>query len=306
MELFKKSAGAVRQVILSCNNLSDDELVTKLRSCFSHTPTMNEAREELCNMWQMEHESVSVYMYRWGRALYRSSGIRPDEERHPHVIKDFISSLKKNIRNKIANRWAEMWHPPNTVERAFELANDVEKQLQVANSFKLDFPTYPSRVLNKMSAEESSGDEHEVNEITRNKRWVSNPGSYNRKHSNANNNSRNSNFRLQQQWPHETKQTKQWTQKPKDSKITLKQESDHYVPAQFSSDFFKKLDIAMKIRRDELKEQQNNNRQVNEITENNFIQAFGVTESQMDKAAEMLVTVTVTVTVRFLYSDQWA
>ena len=56
-ELFKKSAGAVRQVILSCSNLSDDELVTKLRSCFSHTPTMNEAREELRNMRQMEHES---------------------------------------------------------------------------------------------------------------------------------------------------------------------------------------------------------------------------------------------------------
>ena len=108
MELFKKSAGAVRQVILSCSNFSDDELVTKLRSCFSHAPTMNEAREELCNMWQMEHESISVYMYRWGRALYRSSGIRPSEERHPHIIKDFISSLKKNIRNKIANRWAEM------------------------------------------------------------------------------------------------------------------------------------------------------------------------------------------------------
>ena len=49
-ELFKKSAGAVRQVILSCNNLSDDELVTKLQSCFSHALTMNEAREELRNM----------------------------------------------------------------------------------------------------------------------------------------------------------------------------------------------------------------------------------------------------------------
>ena len=107
-ELFKKSAGAVRQVILSCSNFSDDELVTKLRSCFSHAPTMNEAREELRNMQQMEHESISIYMYRWGQALYRSSGIRPSEERHPHVIKDFISSLKKNIRNKIANRWAEM------------------------------------------------------------------------------------------------------------------------------------------------------------------------------------------------------
>ena len=36
-----------------------------------------------------------------------------------------------------------MRHPPNTVERAFELANNVEKPLQVADSFKLDFPTYP-------------------------------------------------------------------------------------------------------------------------------------------------------------------
>ena len=69
-ELFKKSAVAVRQVILSCEDFSDDELVTKLWSCFSHAPMMNEAREELRNMRQMEHESISVYMYRWGRALY--------------------------------------------------------------------------------------------------------------------------------------------------------------------------------------------------------------------------------------------
>ena len=146
----------------------------------------------------MEHESVSVYMYRWGCALYRSSGIRPSEERHPHIIKDFISSLKKNIRNKIANRWAEMRHPPNTVERAFELASDVEKQLQVTDSFKLDFPTYPSRDLSEMSAEEMSGDEQEVNEIARNKKWVNNSGNYNQKCSNFNNN-HNSSYRHQQQ-----------------------------------------------------------------------------------------------------------
>ena len=130
---------------------------------------MNEAREELRNMQQMENKSVSVYRYRWGRALYRSSGIRPCEERHPHIIKDFISSLKKNIRNKIANRWAEMRHPPNTVDKAFKLTSDMEKQLQVTNNFKLDFPAYPSRVLNEMSAEETSGDEQEINEISRNK-----------------------------------------------------------------------------------------------------------------------------------------
>ena len=77
-------------------------------------------------------------------------------------------------------------------------------------------------------------------------------------------------------------------QKPRDSKIILTQESDHYVPAQFSSDFFKKFDLAMKLKWNKLKEQRNSNRQVNEISENNFIQAFGVTEDQMDKAAAML------------------
>ena len=62
-------------MVLSCNKLMDDELVAKLRSCFSHAPTMNEAREELRNMKQIDHESVSVYMYRWKRAVYQSSGI---------------------------------------------------------------------------------------------------------------------------------------------------------------------------------------------------------------------------------------
>ena len=44
----------------------------------------------------------------------------------------------------------------------------------------------------------------------------------------------------------------------------------------------------MKLKWDELKEQRGNSRQVNEITENNFMQAFGMTEDQMDKAAEIL------------------
>ena len=163
----------------------------------------------------------------------------------------------------------------------------MEKQLQVADSFKLDLPAYPSRELNEMSAEETSGDEQEINEISRNKKWVSSSSSYNQKCQNFNNNQGNS-YRYQQQQLQEGKQTKQWMQKPKDSKITLTQESDHYVPAQFSGDFFKKFDLTMKLKWDELREQKGKSRQVNEITENNFIQAFGVTEDQMDKAATML------------------
>ena len=91
-----------------------------------------------------------------------------------------------------------MRHPRNTVERAFELASDMEKQLQVMDSFKLDFPTYPSKELNEMSAEETSGDEQEVNKIARNKRWGNNLGNYNQKRSNFNNNHNNS-YRYQQQ-----------------------------------------------------------------------------------------------------------
>ena len=284
-ELFKKSAGAVRQVILSCDNLSDYDLVTKLRSCFSHAPTMNEAREELRNMRQMEHESVSVYRYRWGRALYRSSGIRPEDERHPHVIKDFISSLKKNIRNKIANRWAEMRHPPSTVERAFELACDVEKQLQVADSFKLEFPTYNSREVNEISAEESSGDEQELNEISKRK-WVSKSNSQGQRRQNFNNNYNS--YRNQQHRPQENRQQRQWTQKPKDAKITLSQESNHYVPAQVSSEFFKKIDLAMKLKKEELKEQKPKPKQLNEMTEENIMQAFGISEDHLTKATSIL------------------
>ena len=56
----KKLTGVVRQVVMSCRNLSDDALLTKLRSSFSDAPTMNEAREELRNMRQKENESITV------------------------------------------------------------------------------------------------------------------------------------------------------------------------------------------------------------------------------------------------------
>ena len=172
------------QVILSCNELTDDELIVKLRSCFSHAPIMNEAREELRGMRQLEHESVSVYIYKWGRSLYRSSGICSENERHPHVIKDFIFSLKKYIRNKFANKWAEMRQPPNTVgKRLSNWRVNIEKQLQVADSFKLKFSSYPTVEINEMSTEESSGDEFEINEVSRGKKWGNN-NNYNQKHSN--------------------------------------------------------------------------------------------------------------------------
>ena len=81
-----------------------------------------------------------------------------------HVIKDFVSSLQRNIRNKITNKWEEMRNPPYTVQEAFNLADRIESQLQVADSFKLELSNdHPPADIYGISAEETSGDKFEVN-----------------------------------------------------------------------------------------------------------------------------------------------
>ena len=65
-KIIKNSSETVQKVVMSCENYSDDALLAKLRSCFSDVPTMNEAREELRNMRQMENESIAVYTYKGG------------------------------------------------------------------------------------------------------------------------------------------------------------------------------------------------------------------------------------------------
>ena len=68
----------------------------------------------------------------------RSSGIRAAEETHQHVIQDFIKSLKPKIKNKFANKFAEGSFQPRTLDHEFSLALDLEKKIQIANSFRDD------------------------------------------------------------------------------------------------------------------------------------------------------------------------
>ena len=95
--------------------------------------------------------------------------MHPENETPPHVIKDFISLLQRNIRNKIANKWAEMRNPPRTIQEAFNLADRTKSQIHVADSFKLElYSDFIPAEVNEVSAEEISGDESEVNEVIRN------------------------------------------------------------------------------------------------------------------------------------------
>ena len=106
------------------------------------------------------------------------------------MIKDFVTSLRRNIRNKIVKRWAEMRNPHRTVQEAFKLADNIESQLQVADSFKLELSNNFSLVeVNEISAGETSSDEFEVNEMFRGKKWGNN-SNYKRYNPNNNHNSR--------------------------------------------------------------------------------------------------------------------
>ena len=72
-----------------------------------------------------------------------------------------------------------MRNPPKTVQEAFKLADDMDAQLQVADSFKLELSgNFSSVEVNKMSAEEALGDELEVNKMSRGKEWGNNKSNY--------------------------------------------------------------------------------------------------------------------------------
>ena len=185
---------------------------------------------------------------------------------NPHTIKDFIS--------------------PRTVQEVFDLADRIESQVQVADSFKLELSNdfFPAEV-NKVSTEETSGDEFEVNEVSRNGKWG------------YNNNYKKGNYGYNKNYsskPHynsrtqENRSGKKWEQKEKDSKITLTQESSHFIPTKFSDSFFRQFDLAMRLKRDKLKNKGKVETEVSKITKGELVEAFGITKDQMVRAAEIL------------------
>ena len=160
---------------------SDDDLINIIREDFSDAPMMNEAREELLHMRQKPEEQMRVYVYRYGRMHQRSSGIRAAEETHQHVIQDFIKSLKPKIKNKFANKFAEGRFQPRTLDHAFSLVLDLEKKIQIANSFRdniMDSRT--PATLNKVQSYPLD-ETHAINEISSNSSYRNN---------NSNNNSK--------------------------------------------------------------------------------------------------------------------
>ena len=246
-KIIKKSIGAVCKVVLTSGDHSDDQLMANLRSCFSDAPMMNQAREDLRNVKQQEKESFMVYANIWGRALVRSSGICPEDENHAHVIKDFISSLQHNIGNKIVNKWADLKNLPHTVQEAFDLAIKTETQIQVADIFKMELTNnFALADINEISADKTSSEEFVINKVSRGKKWSNN----NYRKNGYNNNQNFSNKTRYNNKTQDKKSGNKWECKEKDAKITLLQESSHFIPAKFGESIFRQFDIAMQLRKE--------------------------------------------------------
>ena len=160
----------------------------------------------------------------------------------------------------------------------------METKIQVTNSFKLELSgNWSSADINEINIGDISGGNLEVNEVSSGRRWNNN----HKKCGYNSNQSYNSNnwYNYQNQ---DKKSGNKWECKERDCKIILVQESSHFVPAKFRESFFKQFDLAMQLRKEELKKQGKVEAEVSEVTEESVISTFGVTKDYMLEAAKIL------------------
>ena len=303
-ELIKKSTGVVRQVIMMAHpDASDDDLINIIREDFSDAPTMNEAREELLHMRQKPEEQMRVYVYRYGRMHQRSSGIRAAEETHQHVIQDFIKSLKPKIKNKFANKFAEGRFQPRTLDHAFSLALDLEKKIQIADSFRDDIMDSRSPAMVNEVQSYALDETRAINEISSNSSYRSSnsnnnsKGNYNSKPWHQRGDSKSWQNRDNKNW--QNKDNRSWQNKDKkpwqnnnksksdkthDTCFTLSQDQKFFVPADCDENTFQIICTLVKAQIDKAKQSGGNTKQINKISKDTLVNLLNISDETYDAA----------------------
>ena len=300
-ELIKKSTGVVRRVIMMAHpDASDDDLINIIREDFSDAPTMNEAREELLHMRQKPEEQMHVYVYRYGRMHQRSSGIRAAEETHQHIIQDFIKSFKPKIKNKFANKFAEGRFQPRTLDHAFSLALDLEKKIQIADSFRDD--VLDSRTPTTVNEVQSYplDESHAINEILSSSSYRNNNSNnhgrsnYSGKpwHQKGNNklwkNRDNKHWQNKDNKSWQNKDKKSWqnnknkSDKPHDTCFTLSQDQKFFVPADCNKNVFQIICTLVKAQIDKAKQAGGNAKEINEISKDTLVNLLNISDETYD------------------------
>ena len=297
-ELIKKSTGVVRQVIMMAHpDASDDDLINIIREDFSDAPTMNEAWEELLHMCQKPEEQMRVYVYRYGHMHQRSSGIRAAEETHQHVIQDFIKSLKPKIKNKFANKFAEGRFQPRTLDHAFSLALDLEKKIQIADSFRDDIMDSRTPVTVNEVQSYPLDETRAINKISSNSSYRNNnsKGNYNGRPWHQKGNNKPSQNRDNKHWqnkdnkPWQNKDKKSWqnNNKSKSDKtyntcFTLSQDQKFFVPADCDENTFQIICTLVKVQIDKAKQSGGNSKEINEISKDTLVNLLNISDETYD------------------------
>ena len=303
-ELIKKSTGVVRQVIMMVHSdASDDDLINIIREDFSDAPTMNEAWEELLHMCQKPEEQMPVYIYRYGHMHQRSSDIRAAEETHQHVIQDFIKSLKPKIKNKFANKFAEGRFQPRTLDHAFSLALDLEKKIQIANSFRDDIMDSRTPAMINEIQSYTLDETRAINEISSNSSYRNNNSNNNSKsnynskpwHQKGDNklwqNRDNKHWQNKDNKSWQNKDKKSWQNnnkskgdKPRDTCFTLSQDQKFFIPADCDENVFQIICTLVKAQIDKAKQSGGNSKEINEISKDTLVNLLNISGETYDAA----------------------
>ena len=297
-ELIKKSTGVVRQVIMMAHpDASDDDLINIIREDFSDAPTMNEAWEELLHMRQKPEEQMRVYVYRYGHMHQRSSGIRAADETHQHVIQDFIKSLKPKIKNK----FAEGRFQPRSLEQAFSLALDLEKKIQIADSFRDDIMDSRSPAMVNEVQSFPLDESHAINEISSNSSYRNSnsnghgKSNYNGKpwHQKGNNKpwqNRDNKWQNIDNKSWQNKDKKSWQNnknkgdKPHNTCFTLSQDQKFFVPADCDENMFQIIYTLVKAQINKAKQSGSKTKEINEISKDTLVNLLNISGETYDAA----------------------
>ena len=227
----------------------------------------------------------------------RSSGIRATEETHQHVIQDFIKSLKPKIKNKFANNFAEGRFQPRTLDHAFSLVLDLEKKIQIANSFRDDImDTRTPAMVNEVQSHPLD-ETRAINEISSNSGYRNNnsKGNYNSKswHQKSDNkpwqNSNNKNWQNKDSRSWQNKDKKSWqndnkykSDKPCDTCFTLSQDQKFFAPADCDENTFQIICTLVKVQIDKARQSGGNTKEINEISKDTLVNLLNISGETYD------------------------
>ena len=173
---MKKSTGAIRETLSMMNAAwTDNDVISKLRQDFSLMSTMNRAREELKDLKQLPGQPISSYMYKYGRIHFLAMGNQAHNERYPTAIMEFIESFNPKLMRALAKKHADPRTRPQTLQQAFDLAEEASRRILETESFKRSSTVQFSGSVNNIYQHES-----EVNEVSRGRYNNNYKGGYNK------------------------------------------------------------------------------------------------------------------------------